>query len=485
MISSETSLIHLVLFIYLVCTASVLLYANYALPLFTYYLFWILAGFNLFIGVYVICEAVVAFFVRIAKPPAEMVEIVKDELFRAHRLTIIIAAYLPNEQELIMQTLDHYKTVVYPVPYQIILAYNTPNPLPIEKDLAARASNDPRLKCVCVPDSTSKAENVNYVLSLMTDVSPAHIISIYDADHHPSKSTFIRVINSFTKHKKLDAIQGRCIIRNSCDTFITRMVDVEFDMIYNIFHVGFNFIHRHGLFGGTNGHWRSTLLAHLRMDHNMLTEDIDLTIRSLIQNNLIAYDHRIESYELAPTTLQAYIKQRSRWAQGWFQVTLSHSYSVFNNPSSAWRRIGLTLLLPLREISFHLQTWLTILTIEGLIISPPSYNNLIWAVLVSNLILGIMLLTACRSKSASILFLICFMGYMILQTYIVLIGELKEFLIIKKWKVTAREGKLVRRVESRHSLGSLHSEEGTSDGGDIDTIREEESVDGSLCSTAL
>ena len=48
----------------------------------------------------------------------------------------IIAAYLPNEAPTILETVEAFLQIEYPAPLQIILAYNTPHELPVEKNAA-------------------------------------------------------------------------------------------------------------------------------------------------------------------------------------------------------------------------------------------------------------------------------------------------------------------------------------------------------------
>ncbi|MFO8116398.1 MAG: DUF1508 domain-containing protein [Halorubrum sp.] len=69
-----------------------------------------------------------------------------------------------------------------------------------------------------------------------------------------------------------------------------------------------------------------------------LTEDIDLTVRLLIETDWeVAYDAEMVAYELTPTTVPALIRQRVRWARGWAQVTAKHGLRVVRS----WRSLGL------------------------------------------------------------------------------------------------------------------------------------------------
>lgn len=367
---------------------------------------------------------------------------------RDYAFTVIIAAYLPNEQDIILDTLNHFlNNVLFPCEHTIVLSYNTPTPLDIEADLAAlELAFKFRLRCVRVEKSTSKAENVNHILASLPERNRStHIVSVFDADHRPYPDAFVTVLEDFDAKPYTQAVQGRCIIRNSGDSFIARMVDVEFDMIYNIFHVGFNGVHAHGLFGGSNGHWRAPALTALGMDGGMLTEDIDLSIRALANNVHITYDHRVRSDELAPTTLSAYVKQRGRWAQGWFQVTVRRSGWACYHARNWWVKFGLWWVLVMRELSFHIQAWITAMTVIGLIAQKPSINAWILVPIISNLIFLMILLASARHTGWAFVFFLLFFFYLYLQGYIALISEIKELIAISKWVVTARSGKEVKK----------------------------------------
>ena len=99
------------------------------------------------------------------------------------------------------------------------------------------------------------------------------------------------------------------------------------------------------------------------MQKQMLTEDIDSSMRAIISGARIEYDLKVLSYELAPETLSAFNKQRLRWAQGWTQVAVRHFMPAFRrgaySDNNGWRsRIGLLQLLAYREFYFYINTQL-------------------------------------------------------------------------------------------------------------------------------
>jgi len=146
-------------------------------------------------------------------------------------------------------------------------------------------------------------------------------------------------------------VQGHCVVRNGETSWVARTVAVEFESIYAVSHPGRAQLHRFGIFGGSNGYWRTSLLRQVRMHGFMLTEDIDSSLRVVRAGRRIAVDPALVSRELAPTTLPALWKQRMRWAQGWFQVSLRHLRPGLRSASLTVRqKLGFTFLLGWREI---------------------------------------------------------------------------------------------------------------------------------------
>jgi cellulose synthase/poly-beta-1,6-N-acetylglucosamine synthase-like glycosyltransferase len=116
-------------------------------------------------------------------------------------------------------------------------------------------------------------------------------------------------------------------------------------------HPGRARLHGFGIFGGSNGYWRTSLLRETRMHGFMLTEDIDSSLRVIAAGGKIVSDPRLVSRELAPTTVGALWNQRLRWAQGWFQVSLQHFRAAFRSPHLTPRnKVGLFYLLIWREV---------------------------------------------------------------------------------------------------------------------------------------
>lgn len=257
----------------------------------------------------------------------------------------IIAAYLPNEAYTIVDTVKSFLDLEYPNTLQIILAYNTPQTLPVEKTLKSIAADNPRLTLLKVEGSESKSQNVNAAIALVS----GEFVGIFDADHHPMKDAFTRAWRWLASG--YDIVQGHCLVRNYDTSFISRMIAVEFESIYTVSHPGRTRLYGFGIFGGSNGYWKTDLLRQTRMHGFMLTEDIDSSMRVTEEGHRIATDPKLVSRELAPGSVKALWNQRMRWAQGWFQVSRDHFMNAVRSKKLTFRqKVGAAYLLAWREI---------------------------------------------------------------------------------------------------------------------------------------
>lgn len=263
------------------------------------------------------------------------------------RCTFIVPAFLPNEQNIIIETLEHLLTRVQrPAKgLEVILAYNTPVSLPVEKDLRRLASRHPALQLLHVQGSESKAQNLNSAIELAS----GEVIGILDADHHPAPDCLERAWRWLDQG--YDVVQGRSLIRNHADNLQTRMIAVEFECMYGISHSARSLWVDTAIFGGANGYWKRDVLRKIGFDAHMMTEDIDASARALLQGYRLMNDRSIVSAELAPLDFRSFWFQRKRWAQGWLQVSLRHQKKFWTSRYlTIWQKLYWTYLLFYREL---------------------------------------------------------------------------------------------------------------------------------------
>ncbi len=243
------------------------------------------------------------------------------------KTTFIVVAYLPNEVSVIETTLlNILQNVQRPKDgIEVILVYNTPHLEELELKLRELALKWPELILANAYGSHGKSENLNYALDMVS----GKMIVLLDADHMVASDCLQRAWRWLDEG--YDIVQGTCKIRNGKESLISRVVEIEFETIYIIHHAAKSILFNSTLFGGSNGYWKSDVIKKIKFDKEMLTEDIDSTIRALLGGYHIVHDRSIVSQEKAPTTIKNLWYQRKRWSQGWFQCSLKYQIATWKN----------------------------------------------------------------------------------------------------------------------------------------------------------
>lgn len=244
------------------------------------------------------------------------------------KTTFIVVAYLPNELNVIEATiLNILQNVERPqAGIEVILCYNTPHMEELELKLRELAYKWSELILANAYGSRSKSENLNYAIELAS----GEMIVLLDSDHLVSVDCLARAWRWLDEG--YDVVQGRCKVRNGLDSFIARLVEIEFEVIYSIQHTSRSIIFDTTLFGGSNGYWKAAVLKEIKFRTDTLTEDIDTTLRGILKGYRFVHDRSIISSELAPNSIANLWFQRKRWAQGWFQCSLKYQIAVWKTP---------------------------------------------------------------------------------------------------------------------------------------------------------
>jgi len=346
---------------------------------------------------------------------------------------------------------------------------------PIETQLHLLAAEYDQLTVIKVPNSTSKADNLNHFFATVRN--PADFTGIFDTDHCPHPHNVRWAAERFLKEKP-DIVQGRCIVYNTNESFLARMIAIEFDKIYAIAHPGRSRMFGFGLFCGSNGWWRTDVICNLKMHGHMLTEDIDSALRAYGSGKKAVHDMNVISYEMAPNTFGAFWKQRMRWTQGtfhhiiitiakmltyqigWTQASIRHLPLIWNKPPTgkrtAMERMGIFSLLVTREASFYLVSQHTCLLLSFVITNWPrdarglahlvffQYPMAEWFLFTTIGALAAILYFTQRVRSefttwmSMVWFAVLYVPYLIFQSVMGLYGHARELVKYSSWNPTAR-----------------------------------------------
>lgn len=375
------------------------------------------------------------------------------------KCSFLVAAYLPNEQDIILETLEHllFKVQRPPAGIEVVLAYNTPIDLAIEQELERLAHLYSELRLLRVEGSRSKAENLNAAAEILTGA----MTCILDADHHPAPDCLFRAWHWISRG--YDVVQGRSIIRNHDDNLLTQTVAIEFEMTYGIVHPAKSFLTDSSIFAGSNGYWRTSVLKRIRFNPKMLTEDIDASMRTLLSGYRILHDRSIVSTELAPINSHSFWFQRKRWAQGWLEVGLKYQGQVWRSSKLTLRqKLYWTYLLYFGE--FYP---LVAIQIIPLVLSlslyqasmPPSTNQFLWFSTLISFSAGIVQ-TIMTARVAAVRYpvlyyfkhMLLLIPYITFKNVIAIVGVYDHLRGNSSWKVTPR-GKQPQYRSILHQTG--------------------------------
>lgn len=364
-------------------------------------------------------------------------------------ITAILPMYLPNEQHIVFDTLDYFSNVKYEGGFNVILAYNTPVRLTIvEKSLHEYwIENSNWLSIVSVPNSKSKADNINYILDPENNFNLGDIICFYDADGHPEYTNFDRA-NYWISEKNADYVQGRCKIRTN-GTIFDSAIDLNFSLMYQVCHKFRDRLFGYALFGGSNGFWKKGVIQNVMFDNRMLTEDIDCAVRAMELGYKGVYDNKIVASEEAPPSFWDFFVQRTRWAQGWFEVSIKHFSNFFTLPKYKWyQKAHIVNLFIIRELLSHVKLLAApLLLAEYINTGKVAFNGFGTFVMFYSLapyfiqtFAGFLAspIEFWNSKWKLSAMILCLVSYTFVESAIVLRAQLRHFCGLNNWIATPR-----------------------------------------------
>jgi cellulose synthase/poly-beta-1,6-N-acetylglucosamine synthase-like glycosyltransferase len=169
-------------------------------------------------------------------------------------------------------------------------------------------------------------------LNLAAGIARGEVLVVFDADHVPRRNVIGRLVRHF-QEDRVDAVQGRCVIRNSVESTLARSVAIDYFSGYLVNEYGRQALFGLPAYGGANCAVRASTLHSLGgWNEDSVTEDTDLTMRIVLRGGRIRYDITAVDTEEGATTLRRFRTQRYRWARGHQQVWRQYRSAVVRSP---------------------------------------------------------------------------------------------------------------------------------------------------------
>jgi cellulose synthase/poly-beta-1,6-N-acetylglucosamine synthase-like glycosyltransferase len=173
-------------------------------------------------------------------------------------------------------------------------------------------------------------------LNIALSTARGELLTVYDAEDEPAPDQLRLAASRFASETDLDCLQARLAVRNTDDSWLSRLFAIEYAVLFDLINPGLSGLELPIALGGTSNHFRiESLLDVGGWDQWNVAEDADLGIR------LARCGYKVGSLESttseeAPHELENWFRQRVRWQKGWLQTFIVHS----REPSAFVRDLG-------------------------------------------------------------------------------------------------------------------------------------------------
>ncbi len=247
-------------------------------------------------------------------------------VYRDPRLSFTLMLPARHEEAVLRETLQKVYDLNYPRELmQIVVICREDDPGTIA---AARAKMnelaDPIVQLLIFNDYPI---NKPHGLNLALQIARGDVVTIFDAEDEPH-ADILNVINTTMLDEQVDAVQSGVQLMNHNTRWYCFLNVLEY---FFWFKSSMHFFSRVGMtpLGGNTVFVRRELMERLGgWDERCLTEDADLGIRlCLARARLrVIYDDEFVTREETPHTIGQFIRQRTRWNQGFLQILFKREW---------------------------------------------------------------------------------------------------------------------------------------------------------------
>lgn len=240
--------------------------------------------------------------------------------FRDPRLSFTILLPARHEEEVYRLTIQKIYDLNYPKELmQIVAICREDDRGTIAEALAA--INELHTSKIQLLIFNDEPINKPHGLNLALQIAQGDVVTIFDAEDEPHPD-ILNIVNTCMVNEDVDVVQSGVQLMNHNTRWYCFLNVLEY---FFWFKSSMHFFARIGMIplGGNTVFVRRKLLTRLGgWDERCLTEDADLGIRlSLAGARVrIIYDDEYVTREETPHTIAQFIKQRTRWNQGFIQI---------------------------------------------------------------------------------------------------------------------------------------------------------------------
>ena len=262
-------------------------------------------------------------------------------------VSVLVPAH--NEEYTIAETVTSLSTMDYyyngELNYEVIVC-NDGSEDNTGVELAKLKDKFPHLKIINrVPPRSGKGKG--FVLNDGLEISKGEVIAVFDADAKVEPD-FLKIIIPYLNDPEVKGVQARIKMYNKNENWLTAMQHVELASFGNTVRAK-DILGKAGFLGG-NGQLvkREAIYESGGWDGFAITEDLNLSVKLMLEGFAIRYCGETWVYQEAVPTWRQLFRQRARWAIGNFETLFIYGVKIINSPMPVFRMFGV-----LEHVAFY------------------------------------------------------------------------------------------------------------------------------------
>lgn len=262
--------------------------------------------------------------------PQNLKKVSPPQTFSQNQLSFSLILPVRNEEKVIAQTLSAMKKINYPRDkYEILITARNDDTKTVGKILESLNHLPPTFNLLVWENfPNSKPQGLNAAL----EYARGDIIGIFDAEDEPHPN-ILKAVNTTFREKKVDIVQSGVQLVNVDSHWYSPHNCLEYYFWFKSVLPFFSSWGANPLGGNTVFFKKDIVEAAAGWDEDCLTEDAEIGVRlsSLGKKTAVIYDEQMATREETPPDLPGFIRQRTRWHQGFFQVLLKGNWKNLKN----------------------------------------------------------------------------------------------------------------------------------------------------------
>lgn len=187
------------------------------------------------------------------------------------------------------------------------------------------------------PPRSSKGKG--FVLNDGFEICKGDVIAVFDADSRV-ESDFLRKIVPYLSEEGVEGVQSRVRMYNKDKNLLTAMQEVEFAIFGNVILKAKDVMGKSAYLGGNGQLTTKKAIESVQgWDGYAITEDLNLSIKLMINGSKIRYCPEAVVYQEAISQWKQFFRQRVRWATGNLETLFVYLNQIINASIPLYRKI--------------------------------------------------------------------------------------------------------------------------------------------------